>query len=165
MKRFLSMFLILCCTLIYGGASYAVTVPANTSIFIRPNETISSKNIDVGEIAATVTNDVVVNNIVVFKAGSEAVLTISDVEKARCWGNPGKLTVNNGWVYDSRGNKQKVLFAKNYVGEEKNWPKVMGGISIFFLWPLAFFGFVHGGQAKVLSTKEIETHLTSQYNF
>lgn len=90
---------------------------------------------------------------------------IGEIEKAKCWGKAGKLVVSNGYVYDVKGNKHKILFSKIYYGEDKTWPKVLGVVSIFFLWPLALFGFVQGGQANVSASAEIETTLASQFNF
>lgn len=165
MKKLISTLCVFCLLSIQNSTLASILVPANTSIFITPVETVTSKHRDINNIQATIQNDVIVDGKVVFKAGDKAVLNIGEIEKARCWGNPGKLSVVNGFAYDTKGQKHKILISKNYYGEEKTWPKVMGGISIFFLFPLALFGFVHGGQATVSSTVEIETNLTSQFNF
>lgn len=164
MKKVLSAFLLFAVVNLYLPV-LAVSVPANTSIFITPKETVTSKDNNVNIINATITSDVVINNKVVFKAGDRAVLNICDIEKARCWGKAGKFTVNNGYAYDAKGNKRKILFSKNYYGEEKTWPKACGAVSIFFLFPLALFGFVHGGQAKISASCEIEANLASSFAF
>lgn len=144
---------------------YAITVPASTSIFIIPKETVTSKDINANKVNATIQDDVIINGKVIFKSGAKAELSITEVEKARCWGKAGKLTVVNGYAYDTKGIKHKILLSRNYYGEEKTWPKTCGVISIFFLFPLALFGFVHGGQAAISSNTEIETNLASQFEF
>lgn len=165
MKKFFS---ILCLTSLLSfcqPAFSAVNVPANTSIFVVPNETVTSKDIDQNIINASIQNDVIINDTVVFRAGDKATLNIGEIDKARCWGKPGHLLIVNGYAYDAHGQKHKVILTKRYTGEEKTWPKVMGGISIFFLFPLALFGFVHGGQAIVSSSIELEVNLASQFVF
>lgn len=166
MKKIVSV--ILCCLVFFGYSGlncYAVEVPENTSIYIIPINTITSKNIDINTIDATIQNDVIIQGKTIFKAGDKATLNINEIEKARCWGKAGKLVVNNGYAVDTKGHKHKILISKNYYGEEKTWPKACGVISIFFLFPLALAGFVHGGQATISNRTEIETNLASRFSF
>lgn len=166
MKKILTAFIVLCILgLNQGCLAASVLVPANTSVFVSPEVTVTSKDMSVDNIDCKITNDVTVDDNVIFKAGDRANLHIGEIAKARCWGCPGKLVISNGYVYDVEGNKHKVVIYKNYYGEEKTWPKTCGIISIFFLWPLAFCGFVHGGQATVSASSEIETSLASQFYF
>ena len=166
MKKLLVCFLILC---FLGGNSYciadSVLVPANISIYLTPTNTITSKENNIDKIDAIITENVIVNNTIIFKAGDRATLHIEEIEKAHCWGNPGKLFVNNGYAYNVKGDKHKILISRNYYGDEKLWPKACGVASLFLLLPLALFGFVHGGQAIVSASSEIETTLASQFNF
>jgi len=166
MKKILASFLIICFVGFNNSCMAAkVFVPANTSIRISPIDTVTSKDKNVDNIDATIMEDIVINNTVVFRAGDKANLHIGEIEKAHCWGNPGKLVISNGYAYDVKGIKHKILLSKNYYGEERTWPKTLGVISIFMLWPLALFGFVHGGQATVSASSEIETTLSSQFYF
>ena len=166
MKKIFVSFLIFCflgCNSSCFAAS--VFVQANKSVFVSPTDTVTSKDMSVENIACQITNDVTVDDTVIFRAGDKADLHIGEIEKARCWGKAGKLVVSNGYVYDVNGNKHKVIISKNYYGEEKTWPKTCGVVSLFMLWPLAFCGFVHGGQATVSASSEIETSLASQFYF
>ena len=150
---------------LYSPVFASVKVPANTSIHITPVDTVTSKNKDLDTITCEIVDDVVINGVKVFAAGGKAELHIGEMDKARCWGKPGKMLISNGYAYDVKGTKHKILVSKNIYGDEKTWPKVMGGISIFFLWPLALFGFVHGGQATVSATSQIQTDLASEFSF
>ena len=145
--------------------AFAVNVPANTSIFISPVNTVTSKDQNITTIICDITNDVIIDDVIIFKAGDRAELHIGEVEKARCWGKGGKMLISNGFAYDVNGQKHKIIFSKNVYGEDKLWPKTCGVVSIFLLWPLALFGFVHGDQAQVSATAELETFLASQYDF
>lgn len=166
MKKILTSFVIICFVGFNSSCMAAkVFVPANTSIYISPIDTVTSKDKNVDNIDATILEDVVINNTLIFRVGDKANLHIGEIEKAHCWGNPGKLVVSNGYAYDVKGNKHKIMISKNYYGEEKTWPKACGVISIFLLWPLALCGFVHGGQAVVSALSEIETTLSSQFYF
>lgn|GEM_PF-3619773 len=166
MKKILSFFLVLCFLGLHNACfAKNVFVPANTSIHISPIDTVTSKDKNVDTINATIMEDVAINNIVIFRAGDKANLHIGEIEKARCWGAAGKLVISNGYVYDVKGVKHKIIISKNYYGEEKTWPKTCGIVSLFLLWPLAFCGFVHGGQAVVSASSEIETSLASQFDF
>ena len=54
---------------------------------------------------------------------------------------------------------------RQIVGDEKTWPKVCLGVSIFFLWPLALCAFVKGGQAKLNTLPPIDTRLSTEFMF
>ena len=164
LKKIISMFCLVAFTSMYIPA-FAVNVPANTSIFISPVNTVTSKDQNITTIICDITNDVIIDDVIVFKAGDRAELHVGEVEKARCWGKGGKMLISNGFAYDVNGQKHKIIFSKNLYGEDKLWPKTCGVVSIFMLWPLALFGFVHGGQAQVSATAELETFLASQYDF
>lgn len=100
-----------------------------------------------------------------FKQGGLVNLNVADAHKARCWGNPGEILLINGTAEDVKGIAHPIEFNYKITGEEKTWPKVMGAVSIFFLFPLALFGFVHGGQADLLPGKTINATLLSDFNF
>lgn len=163
-KKIISVFCLIAFISMYTPV-FAVNVPANTSIFISPVDTVTSKDQNVSTVICNIKDDVIIDGVVVFKAGDKAELHLGEVEKARCWGRGGKMLISNGFAYDVNGQKHKILFTKNVYGEDKTWPKTCGVVSLFFLWPLALFGFVHGGQAQVSATTEIETFLASQFEF
>lgn len=165
MKKIISLFCLIAFVSLQSSVFASVNVPANTSIFIKPVETVTSKDMTVDTINGNIASDVIVDGITIFKSGAKATLHIGEIQKARCWGNPGKLVVVNGFAYDVNGQKHKIIITKNYYGEERAWTKTLGVVSIFFLFPLALFGFVHGGQATVPSGAEIETNLASTFTF
>ncbi|MBQ3642428.1 hypothetical protein II906_10980 [bacterium] len=101
MKRFLSV-LIFISILLSHSACYAkdVLVPTNTTIYISPDKTFSSKYIKENEIPASITNDVIINNTTIFKAGDKATLTVGEIRKAKFWGKGGELVISNGYAYD-----------------------------------------------------------------
>lgn len=165
MKKIISLLLLFAFTTMYNPALASVKVPANTSIQISPVETVTSKDSAVDTINCEIIDDVVVDGVTIFKTGAKAQLHIGELEKSKCWGKAGKMTIVNGFAYDVKGEKHKILLNKNCYGEEKTWPKTCGAISIFFLFPLALFGFVHGGEAKLSSSLQLETNLASEFAF
>lgn len=165
-KLFTTLLLIAFCSVTVIPAN-AVTVNAGRKIPIVYNgEKVTGKTLESGDkIYAEVQADIKVNNVLVFKQGAEVTLNVADAKKARCWGNPGELMLVNGTVQDAKGISRPVEYTYKITGEEKTWPKVMGAVSIFFLFPLALFGFVKGGQATLLPGKTINATLLSDFNF
>jgi hypothetical protein len=114
---------------------------------------------------ATVESDVLVNNVLVFKKGAKATLYVTDVKKAGLIGIPGKILISNGKVFDVNGNEHNIEYLNKIEGVEKTYPKVLVGISIFLLFPLALFTFVKGGEAKTSQQIPINTILNENFDF
>lgn len=168
MKKIFTLLLLIAftqCTTI--APANALLVSAGRKIPIVYNgEKVTGKTVSSGDkIYAEIQSDVTVNNVVVFKQGGLVTLNISDAKKARCWGNPGEMLLVNGTAEDAKGIAHPIDYTYKITGEEKTWPKVLGAVSIFFLFPLALFGFVHGGQAELLPGKSINATLLSDFNF
>ena len=144
---------------------YAATkVPAGTIIPISINQKITSKSIASGGlIQAKIEEDVTVNDTLVFKKGDSASINVMSVEKAGFLGKPGELVLYGGKVYDINGKAHSHEFSRQINGTEKTWPKVCLGVSIFFLWPLALFGFVKGGQAEINPLPPIEVVIPNEF--
>lgn len=144
---------------------YAVTkVPAGTTIPISINQKITSKSVASGaSIKAKIEEDVMVNNTLVFKKGDSASINVMSAEKAGFIGKPGELVLYGGKVYDVNGKPHSHEFSRQINGTEKTWPKVCLGVSIFFLWPLALFGFVKGGQAEINPLPPIEVVIPNEF--
>lgn len=147
-------------------ANAVVQVNAGRKIPVVYNgEKITGKSVHSGDkIYAQVKSDIIVNDKVVFKEGGNVILNISDAQKAKCFGNPGQLILINGTVEDAVGKFHPIEYNYKITGEEKTWPKVMVGVSIFFLFPLALFGFVHGGQAELLPGQTINATLLNDFS-
>jgi len=165
-KKVLIIFLLLSFFNMFSLPAQSVCyVSAGRKIpLIYIGEKVSSKNLASGDkISVEVQSDVKVNNTIIFKQGGEGVLNVADARKARFWGNPGEILLINGTVQDVKGNPHPVEFTYKITGQEKTWPKVMGVVSIFFLFPLALFGFVKGGQAELLPNKTINVTLLNDF--
>lgn len=168
MKKFISM-LLLAAFLNVPGAAFAkvVSVKSSTSIPITFAKEITSKTVESGQKAeAMIAEDVLVDGVLVFKKGDRAFLNVSDVKKAGFVGSPGQLFIINGQVYDVNGEMHGIDFNRKFVGEEKTWPKVCLGCGIFIiLAPIALFGFVKGGQAKITTGQVMDVNLRTDFAF
>lgn len=144
-----------------------IEVKSGMRVPVTVKSEFTSKNVEAGQkIEAIVEDDVLVNNVAVFKRGAPATINISDVKKAKFVGIPGEIYIVNGEAIDANGNRHLIEYSQKIIGEEKNWPKVCVGCGLFIiLAPLVLFGFVKGGQAKISPSKEIETSLRSDFNF
>ena len=93
MKKIISLICIFTLVSMQSAVFASVHVPANTSIFVTPNESVTSKDMTVDTINASIVDDVIVNGVTVFQSGGKVTLHIGEIEKARCWGKPGKLVI------------------------------------------------------------------------
>lgn len=150
----------------FASKQIPVEVKSGLKIPITIQSYKTSKSIAAGEkITAEVQKDIIINNTVVFPKGSRATLSVADAKKAGFMGNPGELLIINGSVYDANMDEHRLEYSAKITGEEKTWPKVMVGISIFLLFPLAFFGFVKGGEAKIVQNLTIDTTMYENFKF
>ena len=139
----------------------ALTVKDGVDITVVPNAVTTTKDMRDYNIQATIKEDVIYKGVKIFQEGDKAILTVQDYEKAGFWGNGGELLVSNGYAYDTKGNKRKIMYSKKIEGEAKNWVKGTCAAGLF-LWPLLLFGFVKGGEAKLMPKDEIfATTMTS----
>ena len=142
----------------------ALTVKDGVDITIMPNTVTTTKDLRDYNIQATIKDDVVYQGVTIFKSGDKAILTVQDFEKAGAWGVGGKLLVANGYAYDTKGNKRKISFTKQIEGHDKNWVKGTCAAGII-LWPLLLFGFVKGGEAKLMPKDEIYATTMSTFEY
>jgi len=165
MKKLVS--LLLCSAFLTLPASSAgINIKSGTVVPITVNTVQTSKTVAAGsKIDASIDKDIYVDNILVFKKGDRAKLNVVQAKKAKFAGIPGELTIAGGEVYDVNNNSHTIDFTQNYIGEEKTWPKVMLGVSIFLLFPLALFGFVKGGQAELQKFVPINVRTTQDFEF
>ena len=146
--------------------AYAVKVNAGRKIpVVYAGEKVTGKEVTSGDkIYAKVYQDIIVDDVVVFAEGANVILNVVDAKKARFWGNPGEMLLVNGTAEDVKGYSRPIEFTYKITGVEKTWPKVLGCVSIFFLFPLALAGFVKGGQAELLPEKVINTTLINDFS-
>ena len=151
-------------SLFTATSGMAVTVKSNTIVPISINNNITSKNTVAGSsINATIIEDVKVKNKIVFKAGDRAILNILSTKKASFVGIAGEIIISGGKVFDINGEAHRFEFSQQVTGDEKTWPKVCLGAGLILL-PLALFGFVKGGQAKLTPAQILDVRLTSDFD-
>lgn len=125
----------------------------------------SKKNKTGSRIECRVYENIKIEDVLIFKEGGRAFLNIKFAKKAAFLGIPGKLTIKDGEIFDINGKKYKVVLDEVLEGKAKLYPKVLAGISIFFLWPLALFLFVKGEQAELPAHTPIETTIPQDSTF
>lgn len=169
MKKIISLALTLCFINLCIGTpvlAASVNVKTGTRVSIIIPYIKTSKNTIAGEkINAKVENDVKINGVTVFKEGDNAVLNVADVKKSGFVGSPGQILLINGHITDVNGEIHPIELYHQITGDEKTYPKVLLGVSIFFLWPLALFAFVKGGDAKILQHAPMEVSLRQDFVF
>ncbi len=166
MKKIINLICLICFLGTWNPVFSSVKVPAGTSIPITVEHNVTSKTvISGGTIDAVIAEDVIINKNTIFKKGDKASITVLSANKAGFIGKPGEITLYGGKVYDTKGDEHKFDFNRQIVGDEKTWPKVCLGVSIFFLWPLALCAFVKGGQAKLNTLPPIDTRLSTEFMF
>lgn len=165
MKRLFAALLILIMT-VTPQLAMAVNVTTATKIPLTFNKLTTSKTAEAGQkIEAMVAEDVKINDTIVFKKGGRAYLNLSESKKAGMLGNPGKLIVMNGQAYDANEEPRSIEFYQTFVGEEKTYPKVLLGVSVFLLFPLALFALVKGGQAQIKTGEIFEVTPKADFVF
>lgn len=142
-------------------------VKAGTTIPIALETEQTSKTVAVGhKLQAIIQEDVVVDNIVVFKKGDKATLNVVQNKKAGFVGIPGEMTISGGNIFDANNESHLIDFTQNYVGKEKTWPKVCLVCGVFIiLAPLALFGFVKGGQAEIQPNMILQVRTVQEFDF
>ena len=87
----------------------ALNVKDGVDITVVPNAVTTTKDMRDYNIQATIKEDVIYKGVKIFQEGDKAILTVQDYEKAGFWGNGGELLVSNGYAYDTKGNKRKIM--------------------------------------------------------
>ncbi len=167
MKRFFTIFCLISFIGVFSPVSAAVQVPANLSVPINVSQKYTSKTVTSGgSVNAQIAEDVYVNNILVFKKGDKAALNILSAKKAGFVGIPGEMVISGGKVFDINGDEHRIDFNQQLTGDEKTWPKVCLACGVFIiLAPIALFGLVKGGQAEINPINNIDSRITTTFNF
>ncbi len=163
MKKIIATLLIL--SFITTPALAEMKINEGLKIPLRAETKQTSKNLKENSVInMLVAENVYQNNVLVFKKGDQASLFVANAKKAGFFGNGGELTVIDGEVYDVNGNIHPIDYRQIYSGEDKIYPKVLTGISIFFLFPLALFAFVKGEQAEINPAQIINVRLDKSFD-
>lgn len=163
MKKILVSFLLLAFCNVYTPVLAAVNVQSGTEIQVSPTAKVSSSD-GAANIPVEVNEDVVVNGVTVFKEGAKGIINITDSEEAGFFGNSGEMLLLNGYIYDAKGTKRKISFAKKIKAKDKTWVKVTTCCGIL-LWPLLLFGFVKGKNASVTPGKIFDVTTNETFAF
>ncbi len=168
MKKIFCTFLSLIFINQFAAAAFCaspVNVPAGTRVPIIVSYIKTSKNTISGEkVNAQVERDIKVGGVVVFKEGARAVLNVADSKKSGFMGSPGIVHLVNGTVLDANQDIHRTEFYHKITGDEKTWPKVVCCLG-FFLLPLLLFGFVKGGDAKIIQHTPITVEISDGFTF
>lgn len=167
MRKTIIYFLLIAIFSMYNPVfAQTIEIKEGTRIPLTVKAEHSSKNVEAGQnVNAIIDEDVIVNDVTVFKKGDNATIKVSDVKKAGFVGTPGEIQLINGEVVDALGNKHSIEYNQKITGEEKTYPKVLLATSVFFLFPLALFGFVKGGQAKISPNKVIDVSVRHSFEY
>lgn len=154
--------------LLLSNVCYASNVRVTkdtTTILLTINEKITSKTVCAGDVLdAKISENVYVDNQLIFKKGAPAKVNVTMVKKATIMGAPGEIILENGKIKDIKGDNHIITFARNFKGNAKLYPKVFTAVGII-VWPCLFFGLAKGGQAIVPANYEIEGTLRDDFDF
>ena len=83
-----------------------VNVPADTEIWAKLNHEYTSENVRSGNpISATLDHDIVIDNVVVFKKGSNVDIVIDEAKKKGFAGNGGYIAIKKAIASDTNGQE------------------------------------------------------------
>lgn len=171
MKKFFAINLLIIgiinfCTPAYCQKIHKVNVKSGTSISLIIPTYKTSKDTMAGElIPAVIYKDVIIDNVKVFQKGDTAFLNVASVKKAGLMGNCGTIKIIGGTVNDINGESRKVRFFYTAAGEEKAYPKILLGLSLIILWPLAFTGLVKGEEANLYRMSPLDAFVDEDFIF
>ena len=171
MKKIVSIFLLLIIftltTVRQAVYAKSVNVPADTEIWAKLNHEYTSENVRSGNpISATLNNDVIVDNIIVVKKGSNIDFIIDEARKKGFAGNGGYIVIKKAVATDTNGQEHIFNLQKKVVGKDKDWVPVcmMCGLTVI-LAPLMFFGFVKGKSAVLHEGSILDATLEKGFVF
>lgn len=165
MKKFFVLFLASIMLNLNTTVFAKIVVPTDTEIIIAPVEKVTSNN-PKSTIKARIVEDVIIDGTVIFRSGDKASFNVADFEKSSYLGVAGNLEVYNGVVYDTKGTRHKVLVNEKFYGKNRIWVQVVSSLSLtIILFPLALFAFIHGSEAKVTPSTELNTVLQSSFEY
>lgn len=155
----ISVSLSLCFTLMTQPvlAAQSMVVSEGTQVFVAFPEDLSSRKKDthVGEIVeARVWRDVVVDDTVVVAEGSEILLRVADVKRARILGRKGRLELEAVSVRAVDGTD--IPLTGSYGQKGRSRYVLTGVLTVAVAWP---FAFLKGKHAKVSEGTIFETQV------
>lgn len=146
----------------------AMTIPANTPITLKVENSISTKKAKVGDIVTLrVAYNVMSEGQVAIPAGSIAKAQISYLKKPKIFGKGGEIKMSVESIIMPNGNNIKISANEiNDQGDSKAavaW--VCFGVSLIILWPLIFVPFlIKGKDAEINANTSVEAFTTSDFS-
>jgi hypothetical protein len=131
-----------------------ILVPAGTPIPVHVVGVVSSKDVKEGDtFQIQAAKDVVVNGLIVVRAGSLGSGTIGNVEHAGGNGHSGALTLNFEWIYAADGGKVRLSQATQKQAEEDrkgaSSTATIIGVATFGIGGLFGHNLAHGREVTV----------------
>lgn len=142
-----------------------ITLPANTPISLKVENSISTRTAKVGDIITLrVAYNVMKEGQIVIPAGSIAKAQISYLKKPKIFGKAGEIRMAVESLIMPNGNDIKISANElNNQGDSKAavaW--VCFGVSLIILWPLIFVPFlIKGKDAEINANTTVEAFTTS----
>jgi hypothetical protein len=142
-----------------------ITLPANTPISLKVENSISTRTAKVGEIVTLrVAYNVMKEGQIAIPAGSIAKAQISYLKKPKIFGKAGEIRMTVESLIMPNGNDIKISANElNNQGDSKAavaW--VCFGVSLIILWPLIFVPFlIKGKDAEINANTTVEAFTTS----
>jgi hypothetical protein len=135
-------------------ATTSIVMPGGTPIPVHVVGSVSSASMKDGDpFQIQAANDVVVNGMVVIRAGALGAGTIGTVDHAGGNGHSGSLTLNFDWIYAVDGNKIRLANATQKQAEEDrkgaSSTATIIGFATFGLGGLFGHNLAHGKEVTV----------------
>ncbi len=134
------------------AASAVVSVPDGTPVEIEVVETVTSEDLQEGDIVTfTVVNPVKIGDATVIEAGAPARARVLEVDKARFWGRSGKILWAMQDAVAVDGNKVPLRFSKEARGGGSSGKVGIAVVATAIVfWPAApVWGLKKGKKAVV----------------
>ena len=145
----------------------AINVPADTKVSINLEEQYTSEQINSDKIIpAVVSEDVILNNKVIFKKGDKANIMVSAYKKKRFFGRGGYIEIQDVIIKDTQNNEHVFSLSKRIEGGNREWVLVCITCGmLIILAPLVLCGFVKGKSAIITENTTFYTYLKNSFTY
>jgi hypothetical protein len=139
-----------------------ITIPSTVAIPVVFKYPVTSDQLRTGDIVPIGLNeDVYIDNILVFKKGTDGALFVDKAKGNGAFGRGGSINISGGKITDVFGNEHTIKVSGNSKGDGSAAGVVLPILSLAILWPLAFFAFKKGKDAVIPAGKLLYAYTTS----
>lgn len=125
-------------------------IPKDTLVLVEFLNNIDSGSNQVGDKVQFETREkLVIDGVTVIPYGTRGVGSIEEVHRAGSWGKGGYFKISFGSLKAVNGMEIPVEIGKAAQGAQRAEGVILPVVSLVFCWPLAFFGFTKGKEAKI----------------